>query len=85
MKMPDIAAVKAKLAKDGAEIEAALWSDWNKALDAIHASALAQRPKPKSFEVHHTTEVARATLLNAYLEGKPDRVALALNAVGIEP
>ena len=43
---------------------------WNRVCDKIEARALAKRPKPKSFEVHHETEAARLALLTAVAEGR---------------
>jgi hypothetical protein len=42
---------------------------WNLICDAIHPWALAQRPLPRSFEVHHVTETARAQYLKDLVAG----------------
>jgi hypothetical protein len=35
---------------------------WGRVCDKIQARALAKRPKPRVFEVHHETEAARVAL-----------------------
>lgn len=43
---------------------------WSRVCDKIEARALAKRPKPRVFEVHHETEIARIALLTAIAEGR---------------
>lgn len=45
---------------------------WHTLCDEIHKRALATRPLLKSFEVHHSTESARAAYLVAFAEGKTE-------------
>ena len=48
-----------------AEITAA----WNQVCDRLETHYLAMRPKPKSFEVHHMNEIARAHFACAIVAG----------------
>lgn len=54
--------VRGKVAADPG-LNAKLAASWNEVCDAIEKRALAARPKPKVFEVHHETQVARAAFL----------------------
>ena len=76
---------KAKLAKSP-EREKPLRAAWNRVCDVLHPHFSAMRPKPKVYEVHHATEVARAAFLAAFCDGKPDEacVAAALARLGID-
>lgn len=79
-----IAKVKGMIASKpalGAELTAA----WNRVCDRIEERALAKRPKPKSFEVHHETEAARAALMTAIAEGRTVETAEleSLNRIGL--
>lgn len=42
---------------------------WGRVCDKIEARALTTRPKPRSFEVHHETQVARLAFLTALVAG----------------
>lgn len=68
------------------QVEAAIKAGWNAICDKIEKRALAKRPKPKVFEVHHETEVAKLAYLTAIVEGKTNEVAqgAAEAAVGLE-
>lgn len=76
--------VKARFALEP-QTESALWAHWNAILDVIEKDALGRRPKPKVFEVHHMNEVARKSLLIAFVEHKPDSELefIALKAIGL--
>ena len=77
---------RAKL-KRKPELEAELREIWNEVCDALEAHHLATRPKPKTFEVHHANEMARAAFLAAFLKHGLVPVWLkqeALAAIGIE-
>jgi hypothetical protein len=80
-----IESVKARFAKEPAT-EPALWEGWNRVCDRIHTHALAMRPKPKSFEVHHLTETARKAYLESFVSGTDIAVAesAALASIGAE-
>lgn len=60
---------------------------WNRVCDKIEARALAARPKPRVFEIHHETEVARVALLTAIAEGRAIEVAEgeSLAKIGLQP
>jgi len=76
---------KLMLAKSPTQAAAAqVW--WNAVCDALHAHYIAQRPKPKSFEVHHANETARAAFLQALVDGAdfPACKAAALARIGID-
>lgn len=67
--MPDLESVaKARLAKN-AELATAAQDAWQHIWRDIHAHAVARRPKPKSFEVHHETETVRAAFIAALAVG----------------
>lgn len=85
MTQPLIEAVKARFAKEPA-IEPELWAGWNRICDRIHAHATAMRPKPKSFEVHHLSEVARKAYLESFVAGSdiPAAENAALAAIGAQ-
>lgn len=75
---------KLMLAKSPEQAKAAqVW--WNAVCDALHAHYIAQRPKPKSFEVHHANETARKAFLEALVCGDdfPACKAAALARLGI--
>lgn len=44
---------------------------WNRVLDRLEPVYAARRPVMKSFEVHHSNEVAREAMLRALVTGKP--------------
>lgn len=52
-------------------VEVSLKAEWCRVCDAIGVHALAMHPLPKSFEVHHLTEAARKTFLEAFERGEP--------------
>ena len=80
-----ILAVKEKFAA-APDTEKELWAQWNAIVDVIHAHALAKRPLPRTFEVHHMNEVARKALLEAFVRGDAmDTLKYtALAAIGLE-
>ena len=57
-----------ELARDPAK-KAEMQAAWNKVCDRLEIHYLAMRPKPKSFEVHHMNEVARARFACALVAG----------------
>ena len=63
----------------------AMMKGWRAVCDEIEKRALAKRPKMKSFEVHHCTEVARHAYLTACVNGRelPVCVEMALGATGL--
>lgn len=65
-----IAAKARKLCADPA-IAAEWRAAWNRVLDRLAPVYEARRPVLKSFEVHHSNEVARETMLRALVAGKP--------------
>lgn len=65
---PLIATVKARFMREPAS-EPLLWAAWNRVVDRIEKHALALRPKPKVFEVHHLNETARKALLQSFAAG----------------
>lgn len=79
-----VEAAKAKLAKHPPLAEATK-AAWNRVCDKIQDRALTRRPKPKVFEVHHETEVARLALLAAIANGRgPESGEIeALERVGL--
>lgn len=58
---------------------------WGIVIDWINDRAQAKSPKPKVFEVHHETEVAREEFLTALKNGDPVDAAVlkAANRIGI--
>lgn len=50
------------------ELGAALGRAWGEVAAEVEGRMLARRPRPKVFEVHHATEVARARFLEVFLE-----------------
>lgn len=68
------------------EFQKTLWAAWGEVCDRIEKRALARRPKPKSFEVHHECEVARLALLKAVVGGAtPEAARLqSAEAIGME-
>jgi hypothetical protein len=76
-----------KMLADDPGLAEAVRSAWNRVLNKIEARALAARPKPKSFEVHHETEIARLCFLTAVVEGRSLNSAedAALQRVGLRP
>lgn len=78
-----IAAKARKLCAD--PLVRAEWNDiWSRVLDQLHAS---YSPAMKSFEAHHSNEVAREAMLRALVAGKPaaECEAAALASVGVAP
>lgn len=61
-------AAKLILAKSAKTADDAMLA-WGRVCDKIEARALATRPKPRSFEVHHETQVARLAFLTALVAG----------------
>lgn len=60
-------------------------SGWGRICDKIEQRALAARPKPKVFEVHHETQTARLVFLTAIVAGRSVEMseAEALEIVGL--
>lgn len=86
MKPNEVVTKVRELCAASKEAETAIKAGWNVVCDKIEKRALAKRPKPKVFEVHHETEVARLAYLKAIAEGKtPDAAqVVGANAVGLE-
>lgn len=53
------------------KVKAAMFAAWNAVIDELEPYYLAKRPKMKSFEVHHSNEVARACFAQAVVAGEP--------------
>lgn len=56
------------IARDPAK-GAAMQAAWGTVCDRLEPHYLAMRPKPKSFEVHHMNEIARARFAHAVVAG----------------
>lgn len=63
-----VAVVQSMVAADPA-LGIAMNAAWNRICDKIEARALARRPKPKVFEVHHDLQVARLAFLEGVVAG----------------
>lgn len=61
--------VKAMCAKHP-PLRDALQAAFDRVCAKIEARAIARRPKPKVFEVHHETQVARLALMEAVAAGR---------------
>ena len=72
-----------ELARDLAK-KAEMQAAWNKVCDRLEVHYLAMRPTPKSFEVHHMNEVARARFACALVAGHnyADCIDAAAKTVG---
>jgi hypothetical protein len=77
-----IAAKARRMASD--PLVAAEWrAAWNRVLARLQTLYAARRPVMKSFEAHHSNEIAREAMLRALVDGKTidEAEAIALQSV----
>lgn len=82
----DIRAAAARRLHADPALNTAVLAAWNRLLDDVEKRALAARPKPKVYEVHHETETARLAFLTKIAEGGSEAEAEAAGRarIGLE-
>lgn len=73
------------LQQAGANAAAPFHEAWTGVAAKIHFRAIERRPRPKSYEVHHESEVAKEAFFEAMMSGKSpaDAAAAALARVSL--